>query len=72
MDGAQYYEGTTPATSRNLYAASLPGAMWTRNRGFTHYVEDRSAADLLPICGTFAGHPAPMEAMFPGTFSTPN
>jgi hypothetical protein len=66
MDGAQYYEATLPATSRNLWAKGLPG--WTRSRhqGFRLYCEDRTASDLLPLGGSFTGHYGPVQALFPG------
>lgn len=66
MNGAQYYEATLPATARNLFAQTLPGWMGSRCRGFVHYGEDRYVADLKPLAATFAGHPGPVEALFPG------
>ena len=66
MNGAQYYEATLPASSRNFFTATLPGWMWSRHRGFTLYGEDCYAADLLPICCSFAGHSGPVESLFQG------
>ena len=66
MNGAQYYEATLPATSRELFAKTLPGWMWSRHPGIRHYAEDRSTADLLPWCGSFGGHPGPTDCLFPG------
>ncbi len=66
MNGAQYYEATLPATSRQLFAKTMPGWMWSRHSGFRHYAEDRSTADLLPWCGSFGGHPGPTDCLFPG------
>lgn len=66
MNGAQYYEATLPATSRELFTKTLPGWMWSRHPGIRHYAEDRSTADLLPWCGSFGGHPGPTDSLFPG------
>ena len=66
MNGAQYYEATLAASARNLFALTLPGWMGSRHRGFVHYGEDRYVADLLPLAATFAGHPGPVQALFPG------
>ncbi len=66
MNGAQHYEATLPATSRQLFAKTLPGWMWSRHPGIRHYAEDRSTADLLPWCGSFGGHPGPTDCLFPG------
>ena len=66
MNGAQYYEATLPATSRELFAKTLPGWMWSRHPGIRHYAEERSTADLLPWCGSFGGHPGPTDSLFPG------
>ncbi|MGE4180923.1 MAG: hypothetical protein AB7J34_13955, partial [Limisphaerales bacterium] len=66
MNGAQVYEATLPATSRNLFTASLPGNPTSRRAGFLHYGEDRYVADLLPVSSTFLGHAGPVEALFPG------
>jgi hypothetical protein len=66
MNGAQVYEATLPAASRNLFAACLPGNPTSRRAGFLHYGEDRYVADLLPVSSTFLGHPGPVEALFPG------
>ena len=64
--GMQYYEATLPATSRELFAKTLPGWMGSRHQGFKLYCEDRSAADLLPLCNSFSGHPAPVQSLFTG------
>ena len=67
MNGAQYYEATLSATSRNLFAKTLPAWMGSRHQGFRHYIEDRNLADLLPLSSTFQGHPGPLQALFPGS-----
>ena len=67
MNGAQPYEATLATTARNLFAGTLPGWMWRRQRSFLHYVEDRTAADLLPLGSDFCGHPGPVQAVFDGT-----
>jgi hypothetical protein len=67
MNAAQPYEATLATTTRNLFAGTLPGWMWRRQRGFVHYVEDRTAADLLPLGNDFCGHPGPVQALFDGT-----
>ena len=69
MNGAQPYEATLATTVRNLFAGALPGWMWRRQRGFVHYVEDRTAADLLPLSSDFCGHPGPVQALFAGTWN---
>jgi hypothetical protein len=66
MNGAQCYEATLPATSRQLFTKTLPGWMWSRHSGIRHYAEERVTADLLPWCGSFGGHPGPTDCLFPG------
>jgi len=66
LNGCQYYEATLSATSRQLFAKDLPGWTGSRHEGYQLYCEDRSASDLLPFGAGFAGHPGPVEALFPG------
>lgn len=65
MSGAQAFEATLPTSSRSLFSKGLPGWMWSPHEGYRHYLEDPNAADLLPLVGSFSGHPAPTEALFP-------
>jgi hypothetical protein len=66
MNGAQYYEAVLPATARNLFAKTLPGWTGSPHQGFRLYCEERTLADLLPLCSSFCGHPGPVQALFPG------
>ncbi|PWU19876.1 MAG: hypothetical protein C5B50_05450 [Verrucomicrobia bacterium] len=66
MNGAQYYEASLPSTSRHLFTKTLPGWTGSRYQGFRIYCEDRTAADLMPLCSSFVGHPGPVQALFPG------
>ena len=66
LNGAQYYEASLPATARNLFAKTLPGWLWSHHRSYTLYGESRYVADLLLMAGTWAGHPGPVQSLFPG------
>ena len=66
MSGAQAFEAALAATSRNLFAKSLPGWMGSSHVGYRHYCEDPTVSDLLPIAASFRGHPSKVDCLFPG------
>lgn len=50
MQGAGGYEVALPTTARNLFLAAMPGAPWVEE-AFWHKVDDRVAANLVPLTG---------------------
>ena len=65
--GAHAFEASLAVSSRNLFLKTLPGWMSSTHRGYCHYVEDPTAADLLPLVSSFSGHPGRVESLFPGS-----
>ena len=66
MNGAQVFEASLATSSRSLFAKSLPGCMWSSHQGYRLYMEDSTAANLLPLVASFVGHPGPVETLYLG------
>lgn len=66
MAGADYLEPSLAPTTRNLWAASWPGWMWSPCKHHRLYGEDSWLADLLPFSSTFTGHLKDAEAIYEG------
>lgn len=68
MNNAELFEATVSASARNLFLKTLPGNLWSPDRGFEHYTESSYAPDLLPISKSFCAHIDQPEALFTGLY----